>query len=201
MEVLLLGRPGLEWRRAHDVLQSAGHLVGTCHDGAWGCVGLEGTCPLDERDIDVAVAVAEPSDRFDAQGIACLHRARVPIVTVGATADDPVLRFATTSLERLDASTVDAVDDAAHDASGHQRAVEHAISPRLAPDEQVVVEVRRRPKAVAVQLSGRVDPARAAALADVARAALRAYDSRVTVIDISVSGSAPEVPATRSEDR
>ena len=68
-------------------------------------------CPLDERMIDVAVAAAEAGDRFDPHGIACAYRAGVPLVTVGATPNDPVLRYATAAVGRVDQELLDVLVD------------------------------------------------------------------------------------------
>lgn len=195
----MLGRPGLESRRAQEVLRAAGHVIATCRDGRWGCAGLDDDCPLDEIDVDVAVAIAEPSDRFDPQGIACLHRARIPIVAIGATDDDPVRDFASVTVELLDADIVAAVESAARDASGHRRAVDELLRGRLGQDEHVDVAVVRRSDAVAVRLTTDLDSTRSAALADLARAAVRTHDRRVRVIDVSVAGPSAEAAAAPRE--
>lgn len=148
---------------------------------------MDDLCPLDGRDIDVAVAVAESGAPFDAQGIACAYRARIPIVTIGARANDPVNRFATANAARADDAAVEAIRLASADASGHQTAVEEAVATHLAADENVSVTVRRRANAVDIVLAGDLAPARSAALTDIARAALRAYDQRVAVINVSAA--------------
>ena len=169
------------------LLDSAGDQVDVCHDSDWGCVGLDGGCPLDGRDIDVAVAVAEPGVPFDAQGVACVYRARIPIVTVGARATDPVTDYATTNVSRVDHDALETIRLASHDVSGHRRAVEEHLAERLTADEHVEVTVRRGPKMIEVMLTGELAPLRAAALTDVARAAIRGYDGRVAVINVSAS--------------
>ena len=102
MEMLVLGRPGLERSNLERCLVDAGHEVLVCHDGRWACVGMDDRCPLDERIIDMAIAHAEASDRFDPHGIACAYRADVVLVTVGATSNDPVLEYATIALDQAD---------------------------------------------------------------------------------------------------
>ncbi len=169
------------------LLDGAGERVDVCHDHEWGCVGMDGGCPLDERDIDVAVAVAEPGLPFDAQGVACVHRARIPIVTVGARATDPVTEYATVNVSRVDDDALATIRLAASDVSGHQRAVEEELAERLADDERVEVIVRRQPSAIEVVLVAELAPARAATLTDVARAAIRSYDGRVPVINVSAT--------------
>lgn len=171
------------------LLVGAGELLDTCHDRSWGCTGLDGRCPLDGHDIDVAVAVAEPGVAFDAQGVACVHRARIPLVTIGARPNDPVGEFATVNVARADETALPAIRTAAADASGHQRAVEHDLAAHLEAAEHVAVTVQRRPNAVHVVLVGHLTPTRAAALTDVARAAIRAHDRRIAVIDVSTKNA------------
>ncbi len=186
MQALVLGRPGLERSRARELLHDAGFDVEECHDRDWGCVGMDGDCPLDVLTVDVAVAVSEPGDRFDAQGIACLHRARVPIVTIGATAHDPVLGYATTNVAFVEPSIIPIIREAAADASGHRRAVEYSLAARVAAGETISTSVRRRGGQIDVDLTGNISGARAAALADAARAAIREYDPHASAIDVSV---------------
>jgi hypothetical protein len=110
MEVLVLGRPGLERTTLHRFLAAAGHEVCVCHDRHWGCVGMDGVCPLDDRTINVAIAGVEAGDRFDPQGIACVYRAQIALVTVGATEHDPVLPYSTIAVERVDATLLDGIE-------------------------------------------------------------------------------------------
>lgn len=191
MQALVLGRPGLERTRLRQLLCDAGLRVDECHDRNWGCVGMDGSCPLDVLTVDVAVAVSEPGDRFDAQGIACLHRARIPIVTVGATPQDPVLDYATVNVARVEPSIVSVIRTAAADASGHHRAVERSLADRLSADELVEISVRRCGRRVDVTLTGNVSGGRAAALADAARAAIRDFDPHIRSIDVSVVPRSP----------
>lgn len=102
MEVLVLGRPGLERSNLDRWLVDTGHEVSVCHDGGWACVGMDGPCPLDQRTVDMAIVHADASDRFDPHGIACTHRAGVALITVGATPNDPVLGYATLAVDRAD---------------------------------------------------------------------------------------------------
>lgn len=190
METMVLGRPGAERSRFEQVITDAGHQVSDCHDGDWGCVGMDGTCPLDAHAIDVAVAIPEPGGRFDAQGIACAHRARIPIVAVGATPADPVLRYATTNVSDED-ELLAAMDAAVGDASGCVRAVEEVLAEHLGPDEQVGVSARRDGLHLQVRLAADVHPERASTLADLARGAARAHDRRASVIDVSVVSPVP----------
>lgn len=186
MEAVILGRQTAERAHVERLLVDAGTNVRVCRPDAWGCAGLHDACPLDEHDVDVAIAVIEPADRFDTQGLACMHRARVPIVAVGGTSNDPILEFATAHLPRADASFPDAVQAAAVDGSGHRRAVEDALDARRHEDEQVEVRIDRSPRRIGVRLVGRLDADRASVLADAARAAVRSYDQRADVIDVSV---------------
>jgi hypothetical protein len=48
--------------------------------------------------------------RFDPQGIACVYRAQIALVTVGATEHDPVLPYATIAVERVDTTLLDAIE-------------------------------------------------------------------------------------------
>lgn len=110
MEILVLGRPGLERTNLERYLVDAGHELLVCHDGRWACIGMDGACPLDEHTIDTAIAHADASDRFDPHGIACAHRADVALVTVGATTNDPVLQYATIAVDRADDELIESIE-------------------------------------------------------------------------------------------
>lgn len=194
MDSLVLGHPSAERAALERLLADAGHDVTICHDQHWGCAGLEGECPLDGRPVDVAIAVAEPGDRFDAQGLTCVHRARIPIVTVGARPDDPVLDYATMNAPRIGPSLLTAIESAALDTSGHRRAIDARLRAHLGDDEHVTVSVERSPRRLDILLNADVETARAAALADVARQAARDFDRHVDVIDVSVSGRDEPAP-------
>ncbi len=185
MRTLVLGVMGFERSRVGRMVIDAGHVVHTCHDRNWGCIGMDDRCPLDDP-VDVAIAVAEPGGRFDPQGVACAHRARIPIVAVGATEADPVLDYVVTNVPHGDGSIVVAMEAAAKDASGHGDAITDALASHRRPDECIHVSVERSARGIDVLLVVGADDARAAALADVARAAVREYDSHVNVIDVSV---------------
>lgn len=187
MHTLVLGRMGVERTQLEELVRDAGHAVGACHDDSWGCVGMDGACPLDTTEgVDVAVAVADPSGRFDVQGIACVHRARIPIVAVGATATDPVLDYVVTNLPHGDPSVLTAMEAAAGHAVGHRVAIEDALRDRLEPGEAVTVTVERRSQCIDVMLVSEADGRRAAAFADAARGAVRQFDPYVDVIDVSI---------------
>ncbi len=187
MEALILGRPGVERSRLEQLLADDGMTVRTCHDRAWGCVGMHDRCPLDDTTVEVAVAVAEPGDRFDPHGVACAHRARIPVVTVGATAGDPVLDFATFDHGRVDEAIAVTVRAAARDASRHRRAIEAATPDFLHDGESITVEVRREASSIHVDVAGRFGEDRVTSIADHVRAAVRAFDPHVSVIDVSVA--------------
>ncbi len=190
MRTMVLGRLGAERSRVELVIEQAGHVIDACHDRSWGCVGMDGVCPLDGHAIDVAVAVAEPGGRFDPQGIACAHRARIPIVAVGATEADPVLDYVVANVGHDDDTVVAALEAAATDASGHRAAIVDALRDHVRPDEMMHVSIERTARTIDVLLVTTADPTRSAALADVARAAVRAHDPHINVIDVSVA--APE---------
>lgn len=187
MRTLVLGRPSARRIRLQKLLDGAGGHVDVCHDGDWGCVGMDGGCPLDEQDIDVAVAVAEPGAPFDAQGVACVYRARIPIVAVGARMSDPVREYATVNVDQVDDETVETIRQASQDVTGHVAAVEAELAERLSDGEHVDVTVRRLPNTIEVVLVGELAPQRVATLTDVARAAIREYDGRVAVINVSAA--------------
>jgi len=190
METIVLGHPGAERSQLESMLTEAGHRVSACHDGTWACAGMHGECSLDGGMVDVAVAVVEPGDRFDAQGIACAFRARIPIVTVGATPDDPVLHYASANVAEVDESVLAAMEASAADATGHRSAIERALAEHLRPGEAVGVTVTRSPRRLDIQLVADVDDVRAASIADSARSAARGHDQRISVIDVSVVASA-----------
>lgn len=115
MRVLLLGSRSAERIRVMNQLTAAGMSVAACKPGDWECTGMHGECPLDAEEIDVAVAVASRGRRIDAVGLGCTQRARIPLVTIGATANDPALRFARGSVTHADESIVDVVRAAGRD--------------------------------------------------------------------------------------
>ncbi len=182
----MLGRMGAERARLERVVREAGHSVAACHDRGWGCIGMDGECPLDVGDVDVAVAVAEPGGRFDAQGVACAYRARIPIVAVGATSADPVLDYVVANVAHGDPSVLVAMEAAVGHGSGHRAAIEEALAAHVRPDESITVSVERSASRIDVLLVASGDDIRAGALADVARGAVRRYDPHVNVIDVSV---------------
>ena len=186
MRTLVLGVMGFERSRVERMVIDAGHVVHPCHDRNWGCIGMDGRCPLDDDPVDVAIAVAEPGGRFDPQGVACAHRARIPIVAVGATEADPVLDYVVTNVPHGDGLVIVAMEAAAKDASGHGDAITAALASHRRPDERIHVSVERSARCIDVLLVASADDARSVALADVARAAVREYDSHVNVIDVSV---------------
>jgi hypothetical protein len=192
MQVLILGHPCAERTQLDDLLAAGGHDVNVCHELSWGCVGMDDACPLDATGVDVAVAIAEPGDRFDPQGIACLQRARVPLVTIGGVAHDRILEYASERLERVDESVFDALARAARDGSAHQRAIELSVAEHLHSGESIDVSVDRSPDRIDVRLTGRLEGNRASVLADIARGAVRTHDAHVPVIDVSVDASGAE---------
>ncbi len=198
MQTLILGRPGAERARLERLLHEHGHEVSVCHERNWGCAGLDDACPLDGAPIDVAVAISEPSDRFDPQGIACMHRARIPLVTVGATINDRVLDYAVDNVAHVDEDILEILLAAAGDARGHRRAIKQSLAPHLRQGETMQVVVERRTDRVDVVLEGTVDERRATVLADVARAAARDHDPRVSRIDVSVTDQASSAPSASS---
>lgn len=189
METLVLGHPGAERARVESMMLAAGHSVSACHDRSWACAGMTGSCPIDASAVDVAVAIPEPGDRFDTQGVACAFRARIPIVTVGATPDDPVRQYSTANVAQPDGALLSAVEASATDASGHRAAIERALVDVLHPDEDVRVHVTRSSRQLDIRLTADVDEVRASSLADVARSAARGHDANTRVIDVSVRRS------------
>ena len=186
MEAILIGPQGVERDRVEQVVTGAGHRVHRCHERAWGCVGLDDACALDGGEIDVAIAVAGPSGRFDPQGIACAHRARIPIVTVGADVADPACKYALVNVSDVNGPLLEAIRSTAGEASGHRAAILAALAEHLGPDERVGVTAERLPGCLEITLATDLDRGRHHALADIARAATRRYDPRVAVIDVSV---------------
>ena len=81
-------------------LARAGHTIESCHelrDLGFACAALRGDgCPLEQKDIDVAVSVRtvdgpEPLPGDD--GIFCALRHHVPVVVAGDVRAHPFLRF------------------------------------------------------------------------------------------------------------
>lgn len=186
MKALILGPPSRGRAEVFRALEGAGATVDLCRDSHWGCPGLDDACPLDARDVDVAVAVADSGGGVEAQGVVCAYRARIPIVAVGAERDDPALANVTAAVP-FDGDIVDEVVGAIVDVTGHLAAVETELAAHLQTGEHVEVDVRRRGRGIAVRLTAEVDTGRVGALADRARDAIRAYDGMVDVIDVAVT--------------
>lgn len=118
MRVLVMGAPGPATEDAVSSLERAGHEVVRCNNPGeppFPCKGLTGTCPLDEQDVDVALAVrarawARPTV-FD-RGVSCAVRARVPVVLAGTSVLNPYEKWATEVAERHE-EVVEAVERAA----------------------------------------------------------------------------------------
>ena len=123
---------------------------------------------------------------FDAQGIACAHRRRIPILAVGADEHDPVRKVATAHVPAVDEDVAVVLQRLGADASGHIAVIEQALAERTDQGESVVVTATRSPNRLAVQLVLDADERRANAIADAARAAARGYDPEIAVIDVSV---------------
>ncbi len=186
MDAILIGPQGVERDRVERIVTEAGHRVHRCHERAWGCVGLDDACPLDRCDVDVAIAVVGPGGRFDPQGIACAHRARIPIVTVGADRNDPACHYALVNVADVRGPLVEAIEATSREASGHRAAIVRALREHLGPDETVAVTAERGPRRLEVTLATDLERRRHHALADVARAAARGFDPRIDVIDVSI---------------
>lgn len=190
MEVLVLGRPTPERDEVVRRLEPAG-AVHACRDDSWGCAELVDGCPLDRREVDVAVLVADQLGRVDVEGVACAQRARVPVLAVGDDVDERIAGHVTGRVG-LTGDLAAAAAEAAADTSAYVREVEHELAGHLEHGDSILVRVVRRRRAIMVTLVGELDARRAAALADRARAAVRRYDDRVAVIDVTVESPGPD---------
>jgi hypothetical protein len=177
MRLLLIeAKPGLGASVA-ERLAGAGHDVDACYDevGSSPCRGVHdnATCPM-HHPVDLTVVVRDQgmADTLLEMGAICAERYRVPVVDVRPD----------------DADVVETVRIAA--AAGKDRAeAKYASVVRSALAERcIAVEARRDPGCVKVRLSAAepLTPQQRACLADNARAALRAFDPFVPVIDVSV---------------
>ena len=184
MEALVLGRPSPEREHVVRELGPVGS-VHVCQDQTWGCAELVDGCPLDHHDVDVAVVVADQLGAVEPAGVACAHRARIPVLAVGCDIDEPAAAHATKRIGFGD-DVVAAAAEAAADASAYVDAVELALSTHLASGESVEVRAERTPRSVVITLVADLDDRRAGTLADRARDAVRRYDTRVAVIDVKV---------------
>jgi hypothetical protein len=186
MKILMLGRPGSERAAAAERLEADGHDVLLCRDHHWGCAGLEGTCPIDEAAVDVAVVTVEPDEPTDEQAVACAHRAHIPVVLVGAAPGDRLERHVNAAVAGPTGDLARALEVAASDTAAYRAAIEGVFAEHLGAGERAQVAVRRSPQRLLVELDIHAAPERRSTLADHARAAVRAYDRRTPVIDVVV---------------
>ena len=181
MKVLLLeAQPAIESTVART-LHAAGHEIVRCYDeidgGPCRAVRNDADCPL-SRHVEVAV-VARGSgtpDLLYEMGAVCAERRRVPVVRVAPDTSDDVVELAVAGaaagLDRLEAR--------------------YAAAVRLALGADVLaVEASRGPRSVTVSVLAPtdIDGRQRTMLADRARQAVRAFDSFVAVIDISVTAA------------
>ena len=95
MNVLLLGSDTGAADAAESRLRDAGHRVSRCHDAgepAFPCKDLDGGCPLDAEQVEVALLVrdadgAEPTPAED--GARCALRRHLPLVVSSASGTSP----------------------------------------------------------------------------------------------------------------
>lgn len=186
MKLLLIeSRPGV----ATDLrceLEHAGHDVSSCYDADTNspCRGVHepSSCPLESRHVDLAVVArprGEPDSLFE-MGAVCAERHRSPVIHV-----DPTIppRDVDTIVRRAAAAGKDRIEAA------YSAVVRAALSSKPV----TTVETSREPARVQVTLSvDSSDPHIRARLADNARAAVRAFDPFVSVIDVAVRDLATE---------
>jgi hypothetical protein len=110
-------------------LRQSGHTVDRCHEEglpAFPCNGiLDGSCPIDRRETDVAVVVrrhVNPQALPSEDGVACAIRHAVPVVLVGPDALNPSEDWLTAAVDADgDDDVVKAVEEAAAAAMDRHR--------------------------------------------------------------------------------
>ncbi len=115
--VVVLGAADWMVHRVREQLESAGHVVLSCHlddAPAFPCFGLSGAgrCPMDDADLVLSVRshpLPQPTRREI--GVTCGLRDGVPLVVAGRTLLNPFEAFADAVVEDLDAlcPTIDQV--------------------------------------------------------------------------------------------
>jgi hypothetical protein len=187
---------------AADEFTAAGHEVVRCDtpDGRSPCRGLAvgGDCPLDAH-VDVAVLVPGLGTRDLEHGAICAVRNRVPVV-VFDPADvgppEPIMAWMTAAGPDL----LDQCERVAHDGCAHARAVvDHLVELGVVtpgelhgPDAAVAIAVRRDADrlSLTIELADSVRD-RQAEIVRAARQALRDFDRRPAVIDVTVRAGSP----------
>ena len=199
MDVLVLeSEPGsADW--AIDELTDRGHRVSRCHERgrpAFPCRALagEGSCPLSDPGIDVAVTVrahpgTRPAPRED--GVACALRARVPLVVAGRVAFNPYEEWADEVVEDGDVvGACERVAVAPSRAHTHvaQTALREALRRRAGSAVCADAVVFRNRLGLRVGLEGvdRLDRKIRGLVAAEVAAALRKFDAQTPRIDISL---------------
>lgn len=184
---------------AKAALVAAGHTVVDCDtpEQHAPCRGLasEGTCPLDEHDVDVAVVHHAGRDlSVGERGALCAARARVPVVVDGdyrrSVSFGPGTFVAGVDL-------VDACTAASHSGMAHAAAVRRDLlgSGVISPDDVaharplVSFVVEREPKRLRLTIRVPDGDPRKANITKAAAEALRRFDTRATVIDVVVETS------------
>jgi hypothetical protein len=180
-----------------DELTAAGHETVRCDtpDGRAPCRGLAagGECPLDEH-ADVAVLVPELGTRDVEHGAICAVRNRVPVVVfdpANAGTPDPSMSWTTAAGPDL----LDECERIAHDGHAHVRAVEDrlvalgvvAIAELRRPDGVVAIDVQRSPNRLCLTIAlADSESDRQGEIVRAASQALRDFDRRAAVIDVTV---------------
>jgi hypothetical protein len=207
MDVLVLEtEPGsADW--TIDELIDRGHRVSRCHERgrpAFPCRALErqGSCPLSNPGIDVAVTVrAHPGTRpaLREDGVACALRARVPLVVAGRVAFNPYEEWADEVVEDGDVvgacERVVAAPSRAHSQVA-QTALRDALRRRAGSAGGADALVWRNRGGLRVRLEGLdlLDRSISGLVAADVAAALRAFDLQAPRIDISLGDASKRRP-------
>ncbi len=210
MKILILGsRAGGPANGAVGEL-AAGHQIVRCDtpDGRYPCRGLAagGECPLDEH-VDVAVLMPEFGTYDVEHGAICAVRNRVPVVVfdpAGAGAPDPISSWTTAAGPDL----LDECERVAHDGHAHAQAIVsrlvelEVVAPTelQQPDGTIAIAVRRDANRLwlTIELADS-ERDRQAEIVRAASQALRDFDRRPAVIDVSVrSGPREDLSHRRS---
>ncbi len=209
MKVLMLAsRAGGLANGAVDEFTAAGHEVVRCDtpDGRYPCRGLAagGECPLDEH-VDVAVIVPELGTYDVEHGAICAVRNRVPVVVfdpADAGTSDPLMSWTTAAGPDL----LDECERVAHDGRAHAQAVVDrlvllgVVAPAELqhPDGKVGIAVQREANRLwlTIELADS-ERDRQAEIVRAATQALRDFDRRPAVIDVTVRSAPREGPNHR----
>lgn len=181
-------------------LEKAGHEIRRCFANRWPsfpCVGLtaDGTCPLDDRTIDVVVDVRQhpwPRPTPRESGVLCALRDNIPLVVAGRTAFHPYDGWTQVSLDGIEGIAEACEEAIERSLAAHRDAAVAAVEAVLVSHElesrSVVACVHRSQGDLHVRIVAALpDELRSVVSARVG-SALRSVDSTARTIEVELAG-------------